>query len=336
MEKKRVFCTQQLLAELPFFFEPISIGETLKLQYEPSRQQSPREMKDEGQGEERLQVVEQGRAPVRPVVRASLVRPSPVEPGTPDKAWSRYHYELVKFEHDMLEAQSHFDEIVARLSTSRSEAEHTIEGLLTVNETSLATAVQEEVKRLDRDMLSVEQVRAYCRDAFAQCHRYLEEANRPQELGTVDSQILQQLEESARHSLQLISMNMSLVQQAMNHTQRSDWDEEPPIPGVLYLKVPQDERKKLCKYLFQQETCPHKDCASFVYRLYKAKQTKGEARIWSSDEHELLHIIRETSLELKERLQRERTKQALIRAIHALFDALEDEIANYHLNDPTL
>jgi hypothetical protein len=71
------------------------------------------------------------------------------------------------------------------------------------------------------------------------------------------------------------------------------------------------------------------DCAAFVCRLYQAKKTKGEARPWSSDEHELLHIIRETSLELMERLHRERTKQALVRAIHALFDALEDEVANY-------
>jgi hypothetical protein len=72
-----------------------------------------------------------------------------------------------------------------------------------------------------------------------------------------------------------------------------------------------------------------------VNRLYSAKQKKGEGRIWTSDEHEILHIIRETSLELMERLHRERTKQALIRAVHALFDALDDEMANYR-NEPSL
>jgi hypothetical protein len=104
-----------------------------------------------------------------------------------------------------------------------------------------------------------------------------------------------------------------------------DQDPKANKMDLTYLKIPQDSRKKLCKYLFSHEICPHRDCVPFVNRLFAAKQKKGD-RIWTSDEHEMLHIIRETSLELVERLHRELTKEALIRAIHALFDALDHEM----------
>lgn len=107
----------------------------------------------------------------------------------------------------------------------------------------------------------------------------------------------------------------------------------PLLQCHLYLTVPQEERIKLCKYLFGQDTCPHQDLAFFVYRLHVCKQRKGDGRSWTSDEHELLHIIRETSHELMHRLGRERTKTSLILAIDSLFDALDDEMTHSSIEE---